>query len=339
MKYYIGTLCVVSSTTEQMSPVCIAAANEAQANALLEQSAANYWCGEPGMPCGERSYHWPRCGRVTAASVKEVSPVTFEQMRELLPTVGDTAKLSIEQQDDTEQTRTLALRLGNQLKRLGCKVSHGKLLHAVAASLGDTDWQVLKTRAQRQVSRMPEAVASADEPWLPNGNWPTTPLRDAETLAFMDRVNAIWLTHGDVRLAAKLLHVDPQALMGSFHSAGEADVAFCSRSPDWKPEDSLAPDFAQRCEEGRTFRVEVTAHADGHHELQGYVGDRRVIQMDNRLDRLNWNLGMSSCLPNAFWEAKRVQACIDSVFRQASELTSQYCSADTQERTLEDRTD
>lgn len=83
-------------------------------------------------------------------------------------------------------------------------------------------------------------------------------MRDAATIPYGARVDAIWLTDGDVPLAARLLRTTPDSLMQSFASAEDALVAFCERPENWLPEHSLASSFGARSAVGHSFDLDIS---------------------------------------------------------------------------------
>lgn len=311
MKHYLSTLLVEDHDTnrEHYDYGLIVAKSLEQALMFNHMRASKFGGDEHrksqyGYDFG---YSVGRGYTVSVHAVKEISPSTFDEMSATLPVFGEVEEAKPETQEPAEVVKTLARRISDQLAKRGTKVSHSLLLHAVAASLGKTDWQVLVSQPKQQ------------NRW-PNGNWPTTALREADDLSFNDRVHAVWLAQGDVELAAKLLHVHPDGLMNSFKTAGEADLAFCGRSFDWQPEHSLAPTF-MATEEGRKFEVRVSQKANGHHQLDGYVGNRHVLSVDNYFGPTLWKVGMSSTLVSNFQEAVTAVACCNAVIHKALQLS------------------
>lgn len=310
MKYYLSTFSVADhdSNRDYLHRALVAATNEAHALRLSQAHAARF-DGTHGREVAGGYRFGEADGRgytVCSHALTEVSPSTFDELLCSMPVFGDNPG-NPTTQEPAEAVKTLACRLGAQLTKRGVKISHSQLLHAIAASLGKTDWQKLVHQPVARASR-----------W-PRGEWPTTPLREADTLAFVDRVNALWLTHGDVELAAKLLHVAPDALMNSFKTAGEADTAFCGRLVNWLPEHSLAPNLSASSE-GYRFRIVTTPLENGRYQVDGYVGERRVISLDNRLDPMNWYLGLASALPCRDQEALIVTACFNAALHRATDL-------------------
>jgi len=318
MKYYLSTLLVEDhdSSREYLSHALLVAKDTEQALAL-HHARTTFFGGDDGVQV-QYGYKFAESDglgfTVSTHSMKDIAPATFEDLSSTLQVFGDAKAADPSTQEPAEAVKTLARRLGDQLAKRNIKVSHSQLLHAVAASLGKTDWQVVVNRPP--VSRWPE------------GNWPKTPLRDADTLSFVDRVNAIWLTQGDVEMAAKLLHVHPDGLLGSFKTAMEADTAFCGRSFDWKPEHSLAPTLGAAYE-GHDFEVRMEPRAGGSVQIDGYVGNRKVISMDNYFGPDIWQLGMSSTLPTNFSEAMKALNCCNAVARQALKLYNEHRPEET----------
>ena len=368
MKYYIGRVVIKDhgSNREYSSDACIAAETEAQARVLLDERAS-FWGGDDSRSDSNGGYAYSESAgqgfTVFAYSVTEISPVSFAEMGKLLPVFGDFAKGDLKEQSASEQAKTLARRIGRQLLKLDVKVSHGKLLNAITASLGETDWQQLKHKASSQpessavggqtqlamqaqevveaavewygasqksepAHRLEMAVLhwkqlqesareSSSTPYLPKGAYKGR-LRDAKTIEFSARVDAVWLAEGDVRLAAKLLRADPESLMGSFVDALDADTAFCGRHPEWLPEHSMSRDFGAKADEGRDFRIEVEARGS-YRQVKGYVGSKDVVVLSNTIAGV-WGVGASSCLPYDTHEARKYLACYEATFRKVFEL-------------------
>jgi hypothetical protein len=146
MAFFVGTLKVNLGEFPVNQQVCIIAKNSSQASSLLDECAANY--ADNGVHEGS-SWVFQDELSVEARMVYPISKVTFDEMSQVLPIYcrpqdpeGNLAEESL-----AEQARTLALRLGEHLKRHGESVSHNRLLHAVAASLGETDWHVLLSKS------------------------------------------------------------------------------------------------------------------------------------------------------------------------------------------------
>lgn len=168
MKYYIGRLVVWQEEYESFSDACIVAANDEQAWKLLEQRALLF----ADAPSAFDEHGHARFEGIETLAVKpqrlyDICVVTFQELSKFMPTFGDVAKGDLTEQEASARVRTLARRIGEHLKKLDTKVAHGKLLHAVAASLGENDWQVLAHKAA------PAASAMQDEPtdnaWTANG--------------------------------------------------------------------------------------------------------------------------------------------------------------------------
>jgi len=346
MKYYLSTLAIDDhdSQREYYERCQVIARNEELAQTVSDFRAGTFGDGqgrEVGM--GYRFGDIDGGFTVYVHEVMEISPITFHELSTSLKVLNPIEHV---EEEPAEHAKTLARRLGSQLAKRGVKVSHSHLLHAVAASLGKTDWQVIA--GQHKPPTVKGSVvnnaslvnmAKDQEPWYPRGNWPTTPLRDIAELTFWDRVNAVWLTHGDARLAAKLLHVAPEALMASFETAMEADSAFCSRPANWKPEHSLAPN-STASNEGHSFIVEVRELDKGRYQVDGYVGhatttgfvkERRIVALDNRLDPHNWYLGSAGAPMMKETSARNEIACYNAALRKAAELAYRARYSDNEE--------
>lgn len=323
MKYYLSTLAVDDhdSTREYYSHALIVAQNDQHAR-LLHESQALRFGGQEGREVG-RAYRFGEADgagyTVYTHALKEISPATFGELSSTFHVVGCADEGNLDEQAPAEQAKTLARRLGDQLVKRGVKVAHSHLLHAVAASLGKTDWQVLAHA---------DKPAQTEDKWYPSGNWPTTPLRNAETLSYAARVNAIWLTHGDVKLAARLLHVEPESLMGSFTTAMDADTAFCGRLTSWLPEHSLDQTLNAALE-GHSFHVKATVLPDGLCRVDGFVGDSRAVSLNNFQDPYHWEMTQLNWRPMAGYSANMLLACLNAALREANELRNRQLSGHT----------
>ena len=149
MNYYIGRLAVFNGGYESHSDTCIVAADEVKARQLLSTRAQRFVDAPAELePDGCYRFKGHDVLAVRPQGLTEVSAVTFQEMAALLPVLGASAVGSLAQEPDDERVKTLARRLGDQLAKQAVKVPHSKLLHAVSASLGETDWHVLLNRAQ-----------------------------------------------------------------------------------------------------------------------------------------------------------------------------------------------
>lgn len=311
MKYYIGQLLVHHEEYDSTTSYCVCAAGDKEAQELLRQAALRFAPGGHGPDeRGDFRYDGAEVLQVSVRGMKEVSFVTFSEAREVFQALGDDKHVRLEEESALEQSKTLARRIGAQLEKLGAKVPHTKLLHAVAASLGHTDFATLRSK---------EKGKGRETSTLPTGNWPTSALRAASDLSLAARVDALWLTHGDVELAARLLHVDPDALLASF-DAETADVAFCSRPATWSPEDSLALNYGVRSEQGHSFEVRVARTPPSNvAEVEGYINGRSVVSLSNKIGQ-RWLVGSSTCMPSDLHAAMKMLACYEAVFHKALEL-------------------
>jgi hypothetical protein len=169
MKYFIGRVAILDqeSKREYSSDACFAAKSEDAARRLLD-SHAKEWDAD-GQPIGgghlfeTDGYLFDADDRPYAVfphSLTEISAVTFSEMSSILSSYqdGDVGDLSKEPAD--ERVRTLALRIGAQLTKRSVPVPHSKLLHAISASVGETDWQVLSHKA-------PPALKSEESSGIP----------------------------------------------------------------------------------------------------------------------------------------------------------------------------
>lgn len=156
----------------------------------------------------------------------------------------------------------------------------------------------------------------AQVPSLPQGNPKKEPLRKAQDIDFASRVDAIWLADGDVALAARLLHVDGEDLMGSFTDAGEADVAFCSRPANWKPEYSLARDYGILAD--ARFEVRTQHLYPGHTQVQGWCNGHDAIGFNDHIGG-NWHITGITAPKGTLDEVRHQLACYYETLRGAVE--------------------
>lgn len=164
MKYYIGRLVVWQEEYESFSDACIVAANDEQAWKLLEQRALLF----ADTPSEFDEHGCARFEGIETLCVKpqrlhDISAATFQDLSKLLPVFGEAAKGDLADQASDERVRTLARRIGDQLKKHDAKVSHSKLLHAVAASLGETDWQVLSHKGESAAAEVVSPSFEAED--------------------------------------------------------------------------------------------------------------------------------------------------------------------------------
>ncbi len=146
MKYYVGSVAITDhESRREYERICVIAARSETTAQRLVREWAQHWDdeGEPDgegweFSAGDRGY------RVEPGTVRALTAAAFDAMRHHVVSfveAGVSEGLADESLD--ERVKTLARRIGEQLKKHDAKVAHGKLLHAVAASLGETDWQVL----------------------------------------------------------------------------------------------------------------------------------------------------------------------------------------------------
>lgn len=238
MMYFIGRVVISEHETgrEYFRDACICAADEKQAMKELDIWAGD-WGGD-NVVKAHSGYMYNRDDQaytVAPHQVQEVPYAGFHALSKINPVFGVVSKGDLTEQTAPEQTKTLAHRLQRQLGKVEVKAPYGKLVTALAASLGETDWQSLKHKGA------PAAQAQApqiEEEWFPSGSF-VGELRDAKAIPFEVRMHSVWLAEGDVKIAARLLRVAPSSLMGSFEHAMEADSAFCGRPFEWVPEDSM----------------------------------------------------------------------------------------------------
>jgi hypothetical protein len=327
MKFFIGRLAITEGNSGacHLDQALFVAKDEAQANSLNE-SRAMMWGGDDGQVVvgGAWRFHDEKTGTFTvyANGMLEVSAAAFDDLKDWLPVFGDRKSAETQLQEPSDAVKTLARRIGDQLVKHDVKVSHSKLLHAVAASLGHTDWQVLK-HAGAAPAAHPAPVATPEKPWYPRGNWPTTKLEDIRSFDFTARVNALWLTHGDVELAAKLLHVEPEALMSSFVDPMEADTAFCGRPVGWNATHSLAPNLGMFAMQGHSNGYRVDHRLSSNNGSMHFVGSQAGTEMfrasgfeEGGNPRFTWN---AAALPTGLRDVGLLAECLNQALRHAYE--------------------
>ncbi len=195
MRFYVGTVAIHDGHRKYREFVCIKANNERQAKAWLEHEAAHLW-GGTGEKLPDGAFRYESGAYVASpAEVSEINAVTFEVLSQLHKVLGGGAGSQLEDEAMPERVRTLALRIGRQLSKLDAKVPHTKLLHAVAASLGESDWQVLvhSTSAEPQAPQATDeqgsgwTANSGAQPYIPGSGylWRVPVTVDASMTAFV----------------------------------------------------------------------------------------------------------------------------------------------------------
>lgn len=143
MKYFLGSTLVNDNGVSHEAYALFVAATQAGAMLLLE-ARSSMFAGDDGVESGNGSWSF-REGRVTTkvGILKEISPVGYASLSEVHPVFKSSDKGLINYGELSENVKTLAHRIGGQLKKLSVDVPHSKLLNAVAASMGETDWAVV----------------------------------------------------------------------------------------------------------------------------------------------------------------------------------------------------
>lgn len=316
MKYYIGKLVLTdhSSDREYERQVCVVAANDIAAQRELDTFASEWDSdGEQNESGGWLFGDSDRSYTVFAGSLREISAVTFDELAAIMTSLGDLDKVTLVDKTPADSVKAVCHRLSEQLTKLGISVPSAKLLQAASAALGATGWAQLKAKVSGGAK--PVTVA-ATRFTLPSGNPKREPLRSAEGLDLAARVDAIWLADGDVELAARLLHVDGEDLMSSFQSAGEADVAFCSRPAAWKPEHSLARDYGILAD--KRFDVKTQHLYPGHTQVQGWYDGHESIGFNDHISG-NWHMGGLTVPSGTLDEIRHQLACFYETLRYAVE--------------------
>lgn len=162
MKYFLGKILVEEETTRrEHERIFLVAANHADAAMKHLAEFAAQW-DDPGeeipVISGHAAYRYSEDQdpyTVSPVSIEEISAAAFFGIKGL-HRIGSPVNADLLAQEAPEQTKTLARRLVAQFERLGLQpIPYGKVLTALAACLGETDWQVLRHRALRPVLAIP----------------------------------------------------------------------------------------------------------------------------------------------------------------------------------------
>lgn len=143
MKYFLGSTLVNDNGVSHEAYALFVAATQASAMLLLE-ARCSVFAGDDGVEVDKGFWSF-RDGRITTkvGILKEISPVGYASLSEVHPVFKSTDKGLISSGELAENVKTLTHRIGGQLKKMSVDVPHGKLLNAVAASMGETDWAVV----------------------------------------------------------------------------------------------------------------------------------------------------------------------------------------------------
>ncbi|PNG50336.1 MULTISPECIES: hypothetical protein [unclassified Variovorax] len=159
MQFFIGRLRVTDANDSHAVNCCASAKDRHEAEELFARRARTYGWGPFTVSAdGSFSFKEDRGRNVRVEEVLEVSAVTFQELAQSkwfdVCDSGPAAVLECE--EPSERVRTLSRRIGRQLTKMDAKVAHSKLLHAVAASIGETDWQVLVHQRTPTVCSAPD---------------------------------------------------------------------------------------------------------------------------------------------------------------------------------------
>jgi hypothetical protein len=149
MQFFIGRIRVSHAHDSHLVHVCAAADNQNGAERLFQKHARALGWG-PFSANADGSYSFPKDSgkHVHVEETREVSAVTFQELAQSKWfAVCDSGPAAVLEDGLSDRVKTYARRIGRELTRLEAKVAHSKLLHAVAASIGETDWQVLLHKA------------------------------------------------------------------------------------------------------------------------------------------------------------------------------------------------
>lgn len=171
MKHYIGTLDIFFDEHCTQNLVLINAANDAAARNLLRKHAMD-WVGDAAEQEDPDDEHFSSVDTMAAARItalQETTPAVYAGLKDLVEVIGDPSVGSLVDEEDDERVKTLSRRIGSQLEKLAAPVPHGKMLKAVSASLGETDWQVLLNKARQATSAQDLSAFEGLELWLMSG--------------------------------------------------------------------------------------------------------------------------------------------------------------------------
>lgn len=140
MKYFLGSILTnENGVKSEVYALFVAMNQEAAARALNLRTSL--FAGDGGVDVGRGFWQFREKNILcTAGVLKEISPVGFKDLELVYPVVRVTDAPSLEEEEPSEMVKTLAHRIGNQLTKMESPVPHGKMLKAVAASVGETDW-------------------------------------------------------------------------------------------------------------------------------------------------------------------------------------------------------
>ena len=155
MKHYIGSIDVFYDEHCGDTLVALRAPNEAAARELLKQHARGLVGEGAVQEDADDDYFTSEHSMLgtRVVELKEVTAATFDAIAGLVTVLGEPDLGVLAHEPDDERVKTLSRRIGEQLRRLDAPVAHSKVLHAVSASLGETDWQVLLAKSRADAMR------------------------------------------------------------------------------------------------------------------------------------------------------------------------------------------
>lgn len=171
MKHYLGTMDIFFDEHSTQNLVLINAADEASARTLLRKHAMD-WVGDAAEQEDPHDEHFSSVDTMAAARItklQETTPAVYAALKDLVEVIGDPVVGSLVDEEEDERVKTLSRRIGSQLEKLAAPVPHGKMLKAVSASLGETDWQVLLNKARQATSAQDLSAFEGLELWLMSG--------------------------------------------------------------------------------------------------------------------------------------------------------------------------
>lgn len=165
MKYFMGATVVADDG--RLYDVCAmyVARSEKAATELLKTRTSTF-TGEEGIRIRLDTWRFDKASIVcSVGDLKEISYAAFSELKDRFPVFTETAAEAVPEKDYSGNVKDIAHKLGTQLKRLEAPVAHCKLLEAVSASFGDTDWAVaLHKKAPSKPAALPPGVRVKAQP-------------------------------------------------------------------------------------------------------------------------------------------------------------------------------
>lgn len=160
---YLGKLSIRIGTYENTVLYLVVANSQAAADEEFEHVAASYYgSGEEEM---EDDGYYANGGEVhvSAQSLRPIGLATFLEMQSLIPTRCAENVTAPTHAMLSESVHTAATALREALSaRLGHAVTQSAMLHALASSWGEKNWQVLKAKLTAQAAVQPQCSNHPD---------------------------------------------------------------------------------------------------------------------------------------------------------------------------------